>query len=80
MAVKIKMQKDYLLTEVSMELPADLAALDSILKNSKATGAKIVALYNQGGVIGVNVEQKTKVPDAVMAQIREILGVDTKNL
>jgi hypothetical protein len=79
MPVKIKTQKDYLLTEVNIELPADLAALDAIMKATKATG-KIVAVYNQGGVLGVNIEQRTKATDADAVKVRDILGVETKSL
>jgi hypothetical protein len=79
MPVKIKAQKDYLLTEVSMELPADLSALDTIMKSTKATG-KIVVVYNQGGVMGVNVEQRTKVPESVESKARELLGVKSTEI
>lgn len=79
MATKVKTQKDYLLTEVSIELPADLAELDAIMKSTKATG-KIVILYNQGGVLGINLEQKTKATDSNSVKVREILGIDTKSM
>lgn len=79
MPTKIKTQKDYLLTEASIELPADLAELDSIMKASKATG-KIVIVYNMGGILGINVEQKTKASDSEAAKVRGLLGVSTKEL
>jgi hypothetical protein len=79
MAVKIKVQKNYYLTEVSMELPTDLGALDDLLKATRATG-RIVGLYNMGGVMGVNVEQRTKIPEGVDDQVRALIGIGTKIL
>jgi hypothetical protein len=77
MAVKIKTQRDYLVTEVSMELPVDLNALDSLMKVSRATG-KIVAVYTDGGVNGVNVEQRAKISAKVAEKVRELVGVETE--
>lgn len=79
MTTKVKTQKDYLLTEVTIELPADLSELDAIMKATKATG-KIVVVYNEGGVLGINVEQKTKASDSNSVKVRDILGVTTKTL
>lgn len=79
MAIKIKSQRDYLLTEVSIQLPCVLSELDYLLKTSRGTG-KIVALYSEGGVLGVNVEQKTKIPEAVSDQVRELIGVETREM
>lgn len=79
MATKVKTQKDYLLTEVTIELPADLSELDAIMKTTKATG-KIVVVYNEGGVLGINVEQKTKASESNSVKVRDILGVMTKTL
>lgn len=79
MPTKVKTQKDYLLTEVSIELPANLGELDAIMKATKATG-KIVALYNHGGLVGVNIEQKTKTTGTESGKVRDLLGVETKSL
>jgi hypothetical protein len=79
MAIRIKVQKNYYLSEVTMELPTDLGALDDLLKATKASG-RIVSLYNQGGVLGVNVEQRTKIPEAVDDEVRRLLGIDSKIL
>lgn len=79
MPAKVKTQKDYLLTEVTIELPANLSDLDAIMRATKATG-KIVALYSQGGLLGINVEQRTKASDIVSEKIRDLLGVVTKTL
>ena len=62
MAIRIKVQRNYYLSEVTMELPTDLGVLDDLLKATKASG-RIVSLYNQGGVLGVNVEQRTKIQE-----------------
>jgi hypothetical protein len=79
MTIRIKAQKDYLLTEVNIEVPADLGELDTRMKEMKSAG-KIVSLYNQGGVLGVNVEQRTKIPDAQVDEVRRLVGVNTKIL
>lgn len=76
MTTKVKVQRDYLLTEVSLEKDSDLTELDAIMKATKATG-KIVVLYNQGGRLGINLEQKTKATEADSAKMRDIIGVDT---
>jgi ABC-type hemin transport system substrate-binding protein len=79
MPIKVKTQKDSLTTEVSLELPVNLSELDAMMKSIKATG-KIVVVYNQGGVLGINVEQKTKATEADSAKVRDILGIATKEL
>lgn len=79
MAVRIKVQKNYYLSEVTMELPTNLGELEDQLKATKST-CRIVSLYNQGGVLGVNVEQRTKIPEAVDDEVRRLLGIDSKIL
>jgi len=79
MAVKIKTQHDYLLTEVSVDLPCDLNALDNLMRISRGTG-KIVAVYSEGGLLGINVEQKTKVRAGVSDKVREVVGVESKEI
>ena len=79
MAVKVKTQKDHLLTEVSIALPTDLNALDILMRSSKATG-KIVAVYNQGGMLGVNIEQKQHISEQDSEKVRGIVGVKTREL
>jgi hypothetical protein len=79
MAVTVKTQKDHLITETSVSLPADLNALDQLMRSSKATG-KIVAVYNQGGMLGVNVEQKQHIPEKVADEVRKIVGVGSREL
>ena len=74
MAVQIKVQKDYYLTEVSVELPADIQQTDELLQATRTTG-KMVVQYNQGSVQGVNLEQRTKISDAQAEEIRKILDV-----
>lgn len=79
MPIKIKSQNDCLITEVSISLPTDLNSLDQLMRSSKATG-KIVAVYNQGGMMGVNVEQKSRISERDSEKIRDIVGVGTKEL
>ncbi len=78
MAVKIKTQKDYLVTEVSLEPPYDLNDIDYLMRASHGTG-KIVAVYSDGGVVGINVEQKTRVPESVSQKVRDTVGVGNLN-
>ena len=79
MAIKIKTQTDYLLTEVSIDLPCNLSDLDFLMKASRGSG-KIVATYNEGGLLGINIEQRTKVRAAVADKVREVVGVETKEI
>ncbi len=79
MAVGIKVQRDYYLTEVSIELPADVQQVDALMKATKTNG-KMVVQYNQGSVQGVNVEQRTKIPENKATEIRSILGVGETEL
>jgi len=79
MAIKIKVQRDYLLTEASIELAADVSQVDEILKASKSNG-KMIVLYNQGCVQGINVEQRTKLSDAKAEKIREMLKLEDVEL
>lgn len=79
MAIKIKVQKDYYQTEFSVQLPANVSQVDEILKATKTNG-KMVVLYNQGAVQGINIEQHTKIPESKSDSIRELLGIDDKVL
>jgi hypothetical protein len=79
MAIKLKAQKDYLLTEASAELPTDLNELDSEMRKTKATG-KIVAVYSNGGLVGVNMEQKTRATEEEAAKMRKTVGVADRDL
>ena len=79
MAIKLKIQKDYLLTEASVELPANFNELDAEMRKMKATG-KIVAVYSDVGLLGVNVEQKSRATEKESEQMRTIMGVKSENL
>jgi hypothetical protein len=74
MAVKIKIQKDYFVTEVSVELPAHVAEWDEALRLMQANG-KMVVVYNQGSVQGINIEQRLKVPETQAPEIRGLLKI-----
>lgn len=77
MAIKIKVQRDYLLTEFSVE--ASASELDDVLKSIKTSG-KSITLYNNGAVQGINVEQKTKLTEAQSLQVRELINIADKVL
>jgi hypothetical protein len=63
-----------------LELPSHAGELDDTLKAIQTTG-KSVTLYNDGSVLGINVEQKEKIPsEAIDQKIRDLLGLDTKFL
>jgi hypothetical protein len=79
MAVEIKVQKDYYLTEVSIELPTNVSQVDEVLKATKTNG-KMVIQYNQGNIQGVNVEQRTKISESQANEIRALLGIGEKIL
>jgi hypothetical protein len=78
MAIKVMSQRDFILTEATVKTD-DLNELAGILKAAKAN-AKIVAVYNQGGTIGVNIEQRTRIPEGVSAEVRKLVGVNDREL
>ncbi len=77
--IKALVQKDYYRTEVSVSLPANVSDVDEILKSTKTSG-KMVVLYNDGHIQGINVEQNSKINDTQSAKIKEILGLAEKVL
>jgi hypothetical protein len=77
MAIKVKAQKNYYLSEISIELPTDFNAVSELMKELKSTG-RVVTTFNQGGAMMVNVEQKTKIPPSLDPQVREIIGIVTR--
>ena len=80
MAIKVKTQKSYYVTEFTVELPVNNGDLDDLLKAIKSTG-KTTTLYNRGSVLGINVEQREKVPAGeIDTKIRNLLGLDSKYL
>lgn len=79
MPINIKSQKDSLTTKVAISLPVDLNALDQLMRVSKATG-HIVATYNQGGIMAVNIEQNKHISDKISEKVRDIVGIGTKEL
>jgi len=79
MAMKIKVQKDYYQTEVSLDLPADVAKVDQLLKLTRTNG-KMVVLYNQGSIQGINIEPRTKISETQANEIRPLLQIGEKLL
>jgi hypothetical protein len=79
MTIKIISQKDYLVTEVNIALPSDLNELDTVMKAARGTG-RIVATYQQGGVYGINLEQRTRIREGVADQVRKLVGVQTTEI
>ena len=79
MAVNVKIQKDFFTTEVSVDLPAQVAEWDEVLRATKTNG-KMVVLYNQGSVQGINIEQKLKISETQAPEIRNMLGIGEKIL
>jgi hypothetical protein len=79
MAIKINVQRDFLRTEASIALPANVADVDELLRATKTNG-KMIVLYNQGFVQGINVEQNTKLSEKKSVEIRAMLDVADANL
>ena len=75
----IKVQKDYYLTEVSLNLPSTVEQMHGVLKANKTNG-KMLVQYNQGSLQCVNIEQRTKITEAQAAKIRELLQIGEKVL
>ena len=78
MAIKTISQRDFILTEATVKTD-DLNELAGILKAAKAN-AKIVAVYNQGGTIGVNIEQRTRIPEGISNEVRKLVGIDDRDI
>jgi hypothetical protein len=76
-SIRVKAQKNYYLTEVTLELPTDPGEANDLLKSLKTDG-KMVVVYSGGGVGGINIEQKQRIPEHIDAKIRELLGLGTK--
>jgi hypothetical protein len=86
MPVKLKRQNDYLLTEVAIDLPPDregqaraLTELDNLMRVSHGTG-KVIVTYADGGLNGINVEQRTRVQGGTADKVREVAGVVSKEI
>lgn len=79
MGVNVKATRSYYVTEVSIELPSNVNDIDALLKQLRANG-KMVVLYSGGGTQGVNVEQRTPIPNSVDDQVRDLLNLGTKKL
>ncbi len=74
MAIKVKVQRDYLKTEVSLDLPADVAQADEIMRSMKSNG-KMIVIYNCGHVAGINLEQNTKLSDLQSEKVRQLIAI-----
>jgi hypothetical protein len=74
MAIKVKVQRDYLKTEVSLDLPGSVAEADEIMRAMKSNG-KMIVLYNGGHVAGINLEQNTKLSDGQSGKVRQLIAV-----
>lgn len=79
MAIKIKTQRDYFVTEVTLELPVNADEVDQLMRALKANG-KVVTQYNGGKFPGINIEQRTRIPEHLAPQLRSILGIGEKEL
>lgn len=79
MAINIKVQRDYLKTEVSIDPKVAVSDVHELLRATKTNG-KLVVLYNEGYVQGINFEQNTKIAEAKSAEIRSLLAVSDKIL
>jgi hypothetical protein len=79
MGIKIKIQRDVLRTEATIELPAQVAEVDELLRATETDG-KLIVLYNKGYIQGINIEQNEKIPETKTSQIRTILKLGDKEL
>ena len=79
MAIKVTVQKDYLRTEASISPQTQVSEVDELLRATKTNG-KLVVLYNEGHVQGINIEQNSKLGEADSNKIRALLGVKDASL
>lgn len=77
MAIRIKGQKSYYLTEVSIDIPANVADVDELVKGLKTNG-KMIVVYSGGSTQGINIEQRTPITnDSIDEKIRALIGIET---
>lgn len=79
MAFETKVQRDYFLTEVTIAVPANVQEVDALLQATKTNG-KMVVQYNHGVQQGVNIEQRTRIPESKAMEVRELLALGTTEL
>jgi hypothetical protein len=77
MTIKVKVQRDYLKTEVSLDLPASVSEADEIMRKMESNG-KMIVVYNDGHVSGINLEQNTKLSESQSEKVRQITSVKDK--
>ena len=77
MAIKIKAQKTYLMTESSIDVTTGVGELHDEVRSEKTDG-KMTAIYCGGGVQGLTVEQKTRVPEALAKEWKKQLSIEEK--
>ena len=75
--MKIKAQANYYETEASLELPVNVGQVHDLLIAMKTTG-KMVILYNNGYVQGINLQQREKISAISDPKIKNILGLGEK--
>lgn len=78
MAVRLKSVKAFYVTEVSLDLPVNAKELDDVLRSIRATG-RMTIQYNDGGVLGVSVETRTKLSESEAAEVRTLVGIPEKS-
>lgn len=79
MTVKIRAQANYYETEVSLEPTVDVGQIHELLKSTKTSG-KLVILYNNGFIQGINVQQRERLSEAIDAKVKGVLGLAEKKL
>lgn len=78
MPIKIKASSSYYVTESSIDLPADPAEVDWLVRSMRANG-KVVTVYNGGNIQGMTLEQRTRITsDSADDKIREILDIGSR--
>lgn len=78
MGIRIKATSSYYVTESSVDLPADPADVDSLVRSMRTNG-KVVVVYNGGNIQGMTIEQRTRISlEASDDKIREILGIGSR--
>lgn len=79
MAIKITAQRDYLKTEASLSPQTPVSEVDELLKATKTNG-KLVVLYNEGHIQGINIEQNSRLGQEQSEKVRQLIAVKDKVL
>lgn len=79
MPMKIIAQKDFLLTEVTIDASASPQEIHDLMRQMKANG-RVVTIFNGGTVPAIQIEQKTHLTEERAKKVRAMLHIRDREL